>query len=277
MRDQLQAPSWFGRTQRKPQAAHRLFCFHHAGGSASIFGRWAAAMPEADVLAVQLPGREARMGEAPVEDLGQLVGPLADAMFPHLDRDYALFGHSMGTLVAFELVRELRRRRCPLPAHLFMSGRRAPHAHCGEALLHTMDDNTFLQELTLRYGGMPTAIAQDPEMLALYLPIIRSDMALLENYRFRDEAPLDIPMTVLGGLDDPGAPAEVLMRWQALTSHPLAMGQYPGAHFYLTQHADTFLPAFRAALAAVWNTGAEHVPGAAAKDTSAGQAPNTCR
>jgi surfactin synthase thioesterase subunit len=241
----LVAPArWFGRTPRNPSAPFRLICFHHAGGSASAYARWFALLPRVDVLAVQLPGREARIAEPVIKDIHALVPPLVDALMPELDRQYAMFGHSMGTLVAYEVVRELRRRGARLPVRLYVSGRRAPHTSCSEPLLHTMIDCRLLSELERRYGGMPAAIVDDPQILALYLPIIRADMTLLETYSFQPAPRLSVPITVYGGLEDPGAQPEILDQWQALSAFRLSRQHFPGGHFYLSQRGSDFLPAF---------------------------------
>src|SRR4051794_36920377 len=115
----LRSP-WFVVPTPRPDARRRLFCLPHAGGGAAAFRRWADGMAAAvEVVAVQPPGRETRFREPPFTDWRSLVVSLADAL--PADRPFALFGHSLGALLAFELARELRRRGGPPPDHLFVA------------------------------------------------------------------------------------------------------------------------------------------------------------
>jgi len=119
--------SWITYPRPNPEASLRLFCFPYAGGGTTIFRAWPQGMPDdVEVAPVQLPGREGRLREPSFTQINPLVRALADALRPHLDREFAFFGHSMGAIISFELARELRRRRGPAPAHLFVSGRAAP-------------------------------------------------------------------------------------------------------------------------------------------------------
>src|SRR3546814_4585026 len=114
-----------------------------------------------------------------------LLDRLVAAIEPQLDRPFVFFGHSMGALVAFETARELRRRGLPAPIRLFVSGRRAPTVTDGEAPLHGLPDPALVSELDRRFGGLPTAIKAEPDLLAMFVPIIRADLTLLERHAFR--------------------------------------------------------------------------------------------
>jgi len=237
--------SWFVRPRANPAARARLFCFPHAGGAASAYYAWGAGLPQVEVVAVQPPGREGRMRERPIVEGSELVARLADALEPQLDLPAFFFGHSMGAVMAYEVARELRRRECPLPAHLYVSGRRSPTVADTEPQLHRLADDAFVTELDRRFGGMPAAIREEPELLALFLPILRADVTLLETHEFRDEPPLDLPMSALGGIDDHQATPELLGAWQALSACPLEVRNFRGGHFYLHQHRGDFLAYLR--------------------------------
>src|SRR6187397_2335302 len=130
----------------------RLFCLPHAGAGASVFARWSRALPPAiKVRALQLPGRESRLREPPASGMSPLVGELADTIAPVLDRPFAIFGHSMGALIGFELARELRRRGRPGPRHLLMSGLRAPDRPSRLPPLAALPDAAFLDGVQDRY------------------------------------------------------------------------------------------------------------------------------
>src|SRR6185437_14927625 len=113
---------WLAPLDSPSSASLRLFCFPHAGGGAAIYRTWSGAFPSSvEVCPVLLPGREARLREPAYFSVFPLIDTLVPAIIPFLDMPFVLFGHSMGALIAFELVRELRRRRHRLPECLFVS------------------------------------------------------------------------------------------------------------------------------------------------------------
>src|SRR5262245_25071207 len=139
---------WLAFARPRPQAAIRLFCFPYAGGGASVFRGWANGLPgSVEVCPVQIPGRETRFREPAFTRLPLLIEAVAESLGPHLDRPFALFGHSLGALVAFELARHLQRERGPEPVHLFVSGCGAPQTRGQETLLHTLPAAEFRREL----------------------------------------------------------------------------------------------------------------------------------
>jgi medium-chain acyl-[acyl-carrier-protein] hydrolase len=234
---------WFQRLLPHPDAPVRLFCFAHAGGNASAFRLWPRRLPGIDVCAVQLPGRATRMGEPALLRVDDIVDALLPSILPLLDRDYALFGHSMGSAVAFALARRLAAAGARLPACLLASGRQPPHRPFPEPSLAEMSDDDVVAALAQRYGGFPPELASDRELLALVLPTIRADFHALEAYRPPLAAPLSMPVVAFGGRADPCAALERLEAWQACTSWPLDIRQFPGGHFYLEDELDDVLAA----------------------------------
>ncbi|HWK89893.1 MAG TPA: thioesterase domain-containing protein, partial [Longimicrobium sp.] len=231
-----------------PRARLRLFCLAHAGGGASAFRGWADALPpEVEVCLVQLPGRENRIREAPFDRLEPLVEALAEAVQPFLTLPFALFGHSNGALIGFELARTLRARGQPGPVHLFASGRRAPDAGQLRAPTAHLPDIAFLDTLR-ELGGIPDALVEHPELLQLLLPTLRADVALNEAYVFTDEAPLACPITgYAGDLDPRAAPAE-MEGWARHTSAGFALRRFAGGHFFPQTHRAEVLRALSADL-----------------------------
>jgi medium-chain acyl-[acyl-carrier-protein] hydrolase len=186
------------------------------------------------LLAVRLAGREARLRQTPVNSVAEIVEPLAEALAPLLERDarVAIFGHSMGALLGFELTRELRRRQLPRPELLVVSGRNAPGA--GRKLeLHTLSDRKLIDEVQRIYGGIPQAILDEPELLALTLPVLRADLTINETHTLTDEPPLDVPIHAYAGLDDPHVGKLGLEGWGAFTEAGFEWAQTEGDHFYL--------------------------------------------
>jgi medium-chain acyl-[acyl-carrier-protein] hydrolase len=244
---------WIVRPRPLPDARLRLFLLPHAGAGASFFRGWADALPpQVEVCPVQLPGRENRLREPPVDRWEPLVAAMSEALVPYLDRPYAVFGHSTGAMLGFEMARSYRRSGKPLPAHLFPSGRPAPHL---PRMLFTYDlpEDEFIESVRA-LGGIPDELLQHRELMALMLPILRADMAVNELYGHREEPPLDVPITAYGGLDDPRAQREHLEAWAQHTTGAFRTRFFPGDHFYLLTNRHLVLEALTRDLQEVLST-----------------------
>lgn len=209
----------------------RLFCLSYAGGGASVFRSWADALPTLDVVALQLPGRENRIAEPPISDMSLAVGPLADAVAALDDRPFAIFGHSMGARIAFELTRELRRRGRPEPAALFVSACKAPHIpRVPTPPIATIPDRLFLGMLR-RMNGTPPELIEDPEFMRSVLPTLRADFSIIDTYEYADEPALGMPIRAFGGTFDPDVREDDLLAWQVHTTADFRLRQLRGGHF----------------------------------------------
>ena len=210
----------------------RLICFPYAGGGPSLFRGWPLELSQqVEVCAVQLPGREARMKEPPIGDLRRLVVELADAIEPSLDRPFALFGHSVGGLVAFEFARELRRRDGVEPVHLFVSGCPAPELSDDDRLSE-LPDGEFLERMR-RFNGTPREILEHAEMMELVLPTLRADFSLRDTYRHRAESPLGCAISAFGGMADRAVGVDKLNPWSAHTAGGFQLWLFQGDHFFV--------------------------------------------
>jgi medium-chain acyl-[acyl-carrier-protein] hydrolase len=179
-----------------------------------------------------MPGRETRLSEPLFTRMEPLLDAMDRELRPWLDIPYAVFGHSMGALLAFEWARRLRRNGYLMPACLFLSGRRAPDLPGDTGLLHPLPDREFVQELTRRYDGIPPEFLGDAALMEVFLPILRADIAVVESYRFQEDEPLDCPITVFSGMNDASVSWDELLAWKRHTSRRFAMQVLPGGHFY---------------------------------------------
>lgn len=229
----------------RPSASRRVLCFPHAGGGASFYRHWAAALPvDVELWIVQYPGRENRMSETRIGDMGTLVAELSAALLAELDGDdrpLALFGHSMGAAVAHEVTRVLVEARPGLVRKLVVSGRMAPrHEVTKVDSVHLSDDETLVSNV-IALGGTNTAVLAEPELRDLLLPVIRNDYRLIETYRPTDLTPLDVPVTAIIGSRDPRATVELAQPWEEVAGAGFALQVLEGDHFYLVDNRDVVL------------------------------------
>lgn len=219
----------------------RLVCFPYAGGGVSIFRDWPRALPrDVEVCSIELPGRDTLIGMPPVSRLPELVEQVRKSLGSLVELPYALFGHSMGTLLAFELARCLRRDALPLPGALYVSGHRAPHLPDPRRPLHLLSDTEFAAELH-RLQGTPPQVLANRELMDLVLPLLRGDFAVAETYRYEPEPPLPVPLFAWGGLDDAEVSAAEIAAWEQHTSDRFRMRMLPGSHFFLHTAAGQLL------------------------------------
>jgi surfactin synthase thioesterase subunit len=223
---------WIRFPYRPPAAAAvRLFCLPYAGGNVMAFRDWIQASDERlEVAAVQLPGRGDRMAEAPYRRVAPLVAALREELLPHLDRPYALYGHSMGGHLALALARALRDVR--RPEALFVGACVAPAAYRLAPPEVTGGDDALLAWLR-RLGGTPEDVLADPQLLDLVLPPLRADLALLDDCRRQTGDPLPYPIHGYAGSRDPVAPPSTMDGWAAETTVGYARQVVAGGHLFL--------------------------------------------
>jgi surfactin synthase thioesterase subunit len=229
---QPDSDKWIRRYHPSPQAATRLVCFPHAGGSASYYHALSQALaPDVEVLAVQYPGRQDRYGEPALASIAELTERLVPLLRPWAaDRPLAFFGHSMGAVLAFEVARRLP------PQVLFASGRRAP-SRVREETVHLRDDDGLVAEI-LALSGTDSRVLDDQELLRMVLPAIRADYTAIETYRMVPGPLLDCPIEVLLGVDDPKVTEDEALAWAQHTTAPTGWRPFPGGHFYLADQWD---------------------------------------
>jgi acyl transferase domain-containing protein/surfactin synthase thioesterase subunit/acyl carrier protein len=250
---------WLVFPRPNPSATTRLFCFHYAGGGAATFRPWADTLdPSIELVAVDPPGRGARVDEAPLRTLDEFMTELIPRVAPYLDRPFALFGHCLGALTVLEAAhRFVPLARAPL-AHLFVSGARPPHrlAHEGrfeETLLrklltypefdplrpsHEQPDDVFAE--VIRHFGIDASdgFLQNPELGRVILPAVRADFALALQHRTTPTPPWDAPLTCFIGLGDPYVSQADALEWGRYTRVAFQLRLRDTAHFLIVDDRD---------------------------------------
>ncbi|HZF13058.1 MAG TPA: thioesterase domain-containing protein [Thermoanaerobaculia bacterium] len=220
-----------------------LYCFPYGGAGASAYRGWGEELPSwIDVRPMQFPGRENRFREPLHTRLEPLVAEMAGRV--ETKEPYALFGHSLGALVAFELTRTLRRTGRPTPALLVLSGFGAPHLLRDRPRVTHLAPDAFWERVAAHYDVTPEVLAE-PLLRELAYPVLRADLEIVETYVHRPEAPLDLPLVAWGGVGDPEASEEQVTAWKEHSRQPVEVRIFPGGHFYVNSSR----PAVLAALA----------------------------
>jgi acyl transferase domain-containing protein/surfactin synthase thioesterase subunit/acyl carrier protein len=228
---------WFVIPKMNEAASFRLFCFHDAGGNASLYHSWPERLGnQIELISVELPGRGRRMNEKPYADLNQLINDLKPALLPLLDKPFMFFGHSMGGLIAFELARELRRSNLAQPFKLFISSTPGLTTYTRKEVDHTLSNDA----LTEMFPHLDKKAVDDDELHQLLIDLIRTDLLLLNNYTYEKEQPLNIPVIVLHGDNDERVKPEQAEKWCIETRESCKVISRPGGHRYI-EHDGEFL------------------------------------
>jgi medium-chain acyl-[acyl-carrier-protein] hydrolase len=167
--------------------------------------------------------------------MGSLIQTLSGALEPFLDIPFALFGHSVGALLAFETARELRHRDLRVPERLFVSAHRAPQIPTALAPIHQLSTPEFIDELIRRYDAIPPVILADKELMEMFIPVLRADLEILETYVYREGLPLACPISAFGGVLDSTVARSQLEAWQRQTFSSFRLQMFSGKHFFLKE------------------------------------------
>jgi surfactin synthase thioesterase subunit len=214
------------------QAGITLLCLPYAGACATVYLRWRRLLPaHVRLVPMELPGRGRRFGEPALRQIDRLADLLADEIAPYTTGRYALFGHSMGSLLAWRVTHRLREQRRRLPAALFVSGGAAPTRRDPERFADLHDDDALIAELR-KHGGTPDEVFADRDLLRLTLDLLDADYRVCESFRHRGEPALPMPIHAFGGRDDP-IDADDMQAWARETDAAFTLDWFDGGHFFL--------------------------------------------
>lgn len=233
--------AWIDRCFSKRNPSLRMFCFPYAGGSSQAFYSWGDKIPDAvELCPIQLPGRGSRFQEEPHRKIAPLITALSEAILPEMDRPCAFFGHSMGSIIAYELAQHLRQTAGICPSHLFVSGRGAPHVPPRRKPIYNLDEAEFIKELR-EFDGTPEEIFSDKDLLDLLIPQLRADFELVDTHRFDEHPLLECPVTAIGGLSEVSVSRDDIEAWRKHTAGDFSAHMLPGNHFFIKQSENLLL------------------------------------
>ncbi len=218
----------------------RLFCFPYAGGSATVYNTWKPFLQgHVELIPVELAGRGRRIKEPLLANIAETADDIIDRIDGDLSKGpFALLGHSMGAAIALELSHKIRARKGLAPAHVFLSGRRPPHIKKEtDKMFHLMSEDTFRKEV-LELGGTPREFFEHPELLEIFLPMLRSDFKNNETYEPQaGQTPVTANCTVLWGVEDDMEAAEV-KEWERYFNGDCAVYDFNGGHFFIHDYKE---------------------------------------
>ncbi len=219
----------------RPESQVRIYCFPFAGAGVSAFRGWFDAFDEGvEVCCIRPPGRETRHREASISNVVDLAQGIAGEMMGGLDRPYLLYGHSLGSLVAFETARLLRSWGAPLPEYLLVGASRSPQLpRIHPPIDRHLSDEEFFREVHRRYDSVPRQILDDAEIRELVAPGLRADIHAFETYCYRESTPIESPICAFGGTMDPFVSPQALDAWRAHTAGAFTLEMVPGGHLFL--------------------------------------------
>lgn len=222
-------------------AAGRLFCFPYAGGSSRMYAGWEESLPDGlQVDGVELPGRGGRFREAPHDRIDTLVADLLPQVREASGTPYALFGYSLGALVAYEIARAMEHWYDTPPEHLFVGAFRAPHLRRTAVPDYNLPEPQFRERLKA-FNGTPEEVMADESLMELIIPILRADLAVADTYRHDPGPPLSCPITAFAGADDAEADVASIAQWRRHTRATFTLKVLEGDHFFLHQQEGALL------------------------------------
>lgn len=223
---------------KKTRPRNRLFCFHHAGGAASSFFNLSLGLQESavEVQCMQLPGREGRMSDDYVCLLPQVIEMLSHDISQMNDLPFAFCGNSFGGLIAFEVARKLRALSYKLPESIFVSACIPPHLVSTLDKYSRLSDSELLNKIKIEYQDSPSEVKSNMELMKMLLKRLRADFKIIDDYRYVEQLPLDIPLTIFGGVNDSSVSRDQLQQWSIHSRGLVNVEMVKGNHFFVYEN-----------------------------------------
>lgn len=228
-----------GRRTRRLQVSTKmkLFCIPYAGGSASVYTSWKKAfLPDIELIPIELAGKGSRFNQPLYENIEQAVSDILSILQSKLDSSpYALFGHSMGALLVFEVLHALKEQNAPMPITTFFSGKNPPHI-APTTNRHKLEGKAFWEEVR-SMGGTPAELMTSTELMDIFTPILKRDFKLVETYAPNlNRELITTPVTVLYGTKDDTVSVDRMTEWSRHTIEDIRFATFDGGHFFIQEH-----------------------------------------
>jgi len=219
-----------------------LFCLPYAGGSARIYAKWRKFLNSSvELFPIELAGRGKRFNEPFYSTMDEAIHDIYSQIKDKLNHPFAIYGHSMGSLLAYELSYKIQQTNGLSPLHIFFSGGKPPHCRTVKKEIHKLTDSDFKNEIK-RMGGTPNELLAEKELFEIFMPILRADFRLIETYRYikKSDSKLNSKVTVLNGKEDEISDNE-LLGWQQYTKQSCNIVNFEGGHFFINDHAESIV------------------------------------
>ncbi len=232
---------WLPQTDGSIAGACSLYCLPHAGGGSALYHRWERLVPaDIRIRPIKLPGRESRLEEPPLDNMADAVDALMRHVGPEVKSPFALFGHSMGGMLAFEFAHALARQSLE-PDVLFVSASRAPHLVRTDEPLHRLPDDEMIAALIENYGRGEESTSDELKMMRWMAGTIRADLRLMETYEYQPKNPLSCPIVAVSATEDTQVTAAHVNQWRQYTSGRFTFRTIPGHHFFLREQEQSIV------------------------------------
>lgn len=226
---------WVVRYSKENSVKSRLFCFPYAGGNAGMYKHWMQHFEETEIIAIQLPGRSNRFSEASIDNLDTCVFEVLNSLKYLLDKPFAFFGHSLGAIIAYEVLRKIPEEQYKNCLQLFVSGRIAPDLKSPNPKISYLPNDQFKKVLK-EYEGTDIELLKNDDLMDVLIPMLRSDFRMIETYHHHHSTPLKTSITALSGKDDLFVDFDAVSEWQRFSEKPLAHHSFDGNHFFVDKN-----------------------------------------
>lgn len=216
----------------------KLFCFPYAGGSASIYNKFNKFLDESiELIPIEYAGRGKRSNEYFYPNVSYAVEDICNEVLCQINvSEFAFFGHSMGSVITYEVCKRIRDITGRVPLHIFVSGRYPPHIVKAGKLLHTLPDESFIEEI-VKIGGTPREVFENKDFAQLFIPILRSDYKLIELYSINENiVSFNSGLTVFNGTKDDIVKRDELFEWQKYSAYKISVYEFAGGHFFINNY-----------------------------------------
>lgn len=232
---------WFPIKQKSNvEKKYRVFCFHYAGGSSTVYKNWVINDYPVEFIPVELPGRGTRICETCIEDFDTLIDELVPNLKKSIDeRPFFFYGHSMGAAIAFKAAHKLHKLYGIYPEKLIVAGRHAPHREDPSTFKIHMGEAALIEELK-RLEGTPKEVLENEELLQFILPLIKNDYKLHESFNYYGEK-VSIPIIAHAGSKDFEANMDEMKHWKEVTGKAFEIKEFKGNHFFVQALGDEYI------------------------------------